>query len=257
MGALAYSGALWILAFLALAFLFMLPTLVGLIRRVDRLGHADPRAIQPRPLSPEQVQRIVVSMRPARPRQRERVHQRTSPGLHMKGVEGTQNRLTMRHCRWRIPTPRRPLPSHRVHHPRRCPRRRPCHHLPRPGNSTRLQTRRRTPVRTGRLHAHLDPAAKVPRLNPGRLPPPHLNRPQETKPPQQIHPIRTLRRRRPPASLQITQEHRDRNHHHAVAIQQPVRLPHIPRRHHRPRQPDDQRPEIPRHPTRFGHEPQT
>jgi hypothetical protein len=38
MGALAYSGALWILAFLALAFIFMLPTLIGLIRRVDRLG---------------------------------------------------------------------------------------------------------------------------------------------------------------------------------------------------------------------------
>jgi hypothetical protein len=38
MGALAYSGALWILAFLALAIVFLLPTLVGLIRRVDRLG---------------------------------------------------------------------------------------------------------------------------------------------------------------------------------------------------------------------------
>jgi hypothetical protein len=38
MGALAYSGALWILAFLALAVVFMLPTLVGLIRRVDRLA---------------------------------------------------------------------------------------------------------------------------------------------------------------------------------------------------------------------------
>ncbi len=38
MDALAYSGALWILAFLALAFLYLLPTLVGLIRRVDRLA---------------------------------------------------------------------------------------------------------------------------------------------------------------------------------------------------------------------------
>jgi hypothetical protein len=38
MGALAYSGALWILAFLALTVVFMLPTLIGLIRRVDRLA---------------------------------------------------------------------------------------------------------------------------------------------------------------------------------------------------------------------------
>ncbi len=38
MGALAYSGALWVLAFLALAFVYMLPTLIGLIRRVDRLA---------------------------------------------------------------------------------------------------------------------------------------------------------------------------------------------------------------------------
>lgn len=38
MGGLADSGALWVLAFLALAFVFLLPTLVGLIRRVDRLG---------------------------------------------------------------------------------------------------------------------------------------------------------------------------------------------------------------------------
>ena len=38
MDALAYSGALWILAFLALTVVFMLPTLIGLIRRVDRLA---------------------------------------------------------------------------------------------------------------------------------------------------------------------------------------------------------------------------
>jgi hypothetical protein len=38
MGALAYSGVLWILAFLALTVVFMLPTLIGLIRRVDRLA---------------------------------------------------------------------------------------------------------------------------------------------------------------------------------------------------------------------------
>jgi hypothetical protein len=38
MSALDYSGALWVLIFLALAIVFMLPTLVGLIRRVDRLA---------------------------------------------------------------------------------------------------------------------------------------------------------------------------------------------------------------------------
>jgi hypothetical protein len=38
MDALANSGALWILIFLALAIVFLLPTLVGMIRRVDRLA---------------------------------------------------------------------------------------------------------------------------------------------------------------------------------------------------------------------------
>jgi hypothetical protein len=38
MGALNNSGALWVLIFLALAIVFLLPTLVGLIRRVDRLA---------------------------------------------------------------------------------------------------------------------------------------------------------------------------------------------------------------------------
>jgi hypothetical protein len=38
MSALDYSGALWVLVFLALAIVFLLPTLVGLIRRVDRLA---------------------------------------------------------------------------------------------------------------------------------------------------------------------------------------------------------------------------
>ena len=138
-------------------------------------------------------------MRPARPHQRERIHQRTSPGLHMKGVEGTQNRLTMRHRRWRIPTPRRPLPSHRVHR-RRCPRHRSCRQLPRPGNGSR-------PLGPA-AHASADGlASRSPGSStspgPTRVACPHAtNRPQEPEPPQQIHPVRPLRRRRPPTSLQ-------------------------------------------------------
>jgi hypothetical protein len=38
MSALANSGALWVLAFIALIFIYLLPTLIGLIRRVDRLA---------------------------------------------------------------------------------------------------------------------------------------------------------------------------------------------------------------------------
>ena len=38
MSALANSGASWVLAFLALIFIYLLPTLIGLIRRVDRLA---------------------------------------------------------------------------------------------------------------------------------------------------------------------------------------------------------------------------
>jgi hypothetical protein len=38
MDTLDNSGVLWVLIFLALAIVFLLPTLVGLIRRVDRLG---------------------------------------------------------------------------------------------------------------------------------------------------------------------------------------------------------------------------
>jgi hypothetical protein len=38
MDALANSGALWVLIFLALAIVYLLPTLVGMVRRVDRLA---------------------------------------------------------------------------------------------------------------------------------------------------------------------------------------------------------------------------
>jgi hypothetical protein len=38
MNALANSGILWILIFVALPVLYLLPTLIGLIRRVDRLA---------------------------------------------------------------------------------------------------------------------------------------------------------------------------------------------------------------------------
>jgi hypothetical protein len=38
MGTLDNSGVLWVLIVLALAVVFLLPTLVGLIRRVDRLA---------------------------------------------------------------------------------------------------------------------------------------------------------------------------------------------------------------------------
>ena len=38
MGTLDNSGVLWVLIVLALATVFLLPTLVGLIRRVDRLA---------------------------------------------------------------------------------------------------------------------------------------------------------------------------------------------------------------------------
>jgi hypothetical protein len=38
MDALANSGALWVLIFFALAIVYLLPTLVGMVRRVDRLA---------------------------------------------------------------------------------------------------------------------------------------------------------------------------------------------------------------------------
>jgi hypothetical protein len=38
MDVLANSGVLWVLIFLALAVVFLLPTLVGMVRRVDRLA---------------------------------------------------------------------------------------------------------------------------------------------------------------------------------------------------------------------------
>jgi hypothetical protein len=38
MDTLANSGVLWVLIFLALAIVYLLPTLVGLLRRVDRLA---------------------------------------------------------------------------------------------------------------------------------------------------------------------------------------------------------------------------
>ena len=41
MQALANSLAFWLFAFLAIIVVYLLPTLIGMIRRVDRLGIAE------------------------------------------------------------------------------------------------------------------------------------------------------------------------------------------------------------------------
>ena len=80
----------------------------------DPLGH--PRAIPARPLLGERLHRIVMGMRATRPApgQRERVHDRSRPGLEVEGVEAAQHRLAVRQRRGRVLAARRPFARHRI-----------------------------------------------------------------------------------------------------------------------------------------------
>jgi hypothetical protein len=78
-------------------------------------------------------------------------------------------------------------------------------------------------MRPSRLDRDLQPPDEIARLDPGCLIPPDPERPQEPEPAQQIHPIRTLRRRRPPARRQLGKERRHRLDGRTLAVHQPIR----------------------------------
>jgi hypothetical protein len=105
----------------------------------------------------ERLQRVVMRVRPPRPGQRERVHDRPGPGLQAIRVEAPAYRFAVRHRRRREPYRRRPRPGYRPNHGR-----------PPPG-----------------LFRELEPAAEVPGLHPRRLAPRHLDGPGEPEPAQQ------------------------------------------------------------------------
>ncbi len=187
------------------------------VRDLLRNPLRDLRAEQARLLLRERLHRVVVRVRPTRPGQRERVHDRPGPGLQVIGVEAAADRLAVRNCRRREPSRRRPLPRH---------------HLGR-----------------GRLSAglagELEVPAEVPGLDPRRLVPRDIHGPREPEPAQQRQRIRPLRRRGPPGRLQVPQELRHRHDTPAARAAQVVRLPQIPGLDKRPCCGNHQRSEIP------------
>ena len=84
------------------------------VRDLLRNPLRDLRAEQARLLLRERLHRVVVRVRPTRPGQRERVHDRPGPGLQVIGVEAAADRLAVRHRRRREPRRRRPLPRHHL-----------------------------------------------------------------------------------------------------------------------------------------------
>ena len=134
------------------------------------LGHPWPE--QPRLLLRERVQRVVMRVRPPRPGQRERVHDRPRPGLQMICVEAAADRLAVRRRRRRV--------------------------LPR-------RTSRPAVPRQARTVSELKMPAEVPGLGPGRLVPRDAHRPGEPEPAQQRKRVRPLRRRRTARRLQVPQ----------------------------------------------------
>jgi len=119
----------------------------------DPLG--DPRPIQPHPLVPKRIHRVVMSVCPPTgtlTRQRERIDHRPRADVAVEAVEDTQHRLRVRPRRRRISPARPKLAGHRIRHAARpaatgCPRSR-------------------------RLLAQHEPPAEVACLHPRRLIPP-------------------------------------------------------------------------------------
>ena len=170
----------------------------------------------------------------AMPGQRERVHHRPGPGLEMEVVEAAQHALAMRRRDRRIPGARvtacrSPRSPRRGRPPTRVPR----HRRPDTANAAAPACPR--PATTGRNPAPR-PGSPRSQLDP--------DRPQEPEPAQQIHPIRPLRRRRPPARRQLGEERRHRHRpprrrastSRNGANRSPVASSDPRLRHHQPRQ---------------------
>ena len=173
---------------------------------------------------------------PPAPGQRKRVDHRPGARLQVEVVKAPQHGLAVRHRRRRIPPAAGRLARHRVRRSRR---------LPFPATAGRTAARI-PPVRPGRLIGQLNPAQEIPGFRPGRLIPRHLHSPQEPEPAQQVHPIRSLRRRRPPGCCHLPQIRRRRADRPARGIGQPERLEQVPSRLKRPAQRHRQPGQVPR-----------
>ena len=166
-----------------------------LIRDLPRDPPRVPRPIQPGPLGPERLHRVVMRVRPA-PR--------------CRGPAGTGSpsaRSPPRGGSRRTPA----APSRSA--PASTPRTRPAW-LARHRFGTRAAGGCRQPERL----VPTQPAAEVAGLHPGRLIPPDVDRPHEPEPAQQVHRIRPLRRRRAartPADPAETPPPARRPHHRA------------------------------------------
>ncbi len=181
----------------------------------DTAGH--PRPEQAGLLPGKRVHRVVMRVRPARPGQGKRVHDRPGPGLQVIGVEAPADRLAVRHRRRRVLRGRGPLSRNRSRF-----RRRP-----------------------DGLACELEMSAEVAGLASRRLIPRDIHGPREPEPAKQCQRVRPLRRRRTAGCLQVPQELRHRLDSPAARIAQVVRLPRTPGLDERPGRRDHERSEVP------------
>ena len=172
--------------------------LVGDLPR-EAAGH--PRPEQPRLLAGERVHRVAVRTRPARPGQRERVHDRPRPGLQV--IRSRNPRQTVSQC-----AATQTAPS--SHPPGLLPGTGTADGAARPGLAAIWRCRQKSRA-----------------SEPGRLVPRDLNGPGEPEPPQQRERIRPLGSRRTARRLQIPQELRDRLDALTIRAGQMIRLPRV------------------------------
>lgn len=148
------------------------------------------------------------------PRGGEGVNDRAGALLQMKGVERPQDGLAMRPRRFRV-QPARPGPArHCIRNACRSPSCRGRRHLV----GTPM-----APVDWGGFRSDLHPPSEVPRVLTRRPVPAHLPPGQESPPAQQVHPIRTDRRRRTRTRLELGEECRHGSNNSSLRVEQRVR----------------------------------
>lgn len=155
-----------------------------LVRDTARHLPDAPGPIQLRALVADQIHWAVVRVDPsALPDLRARIDHRPGARVPMKVIEAAEHGLAVTARPRRVLVARARFASHRV--------------------------RSRRHRATAGLVGDLDPTGEVPDFNPCHLLPRDIDRPEESEPPQHVHPVRLLCRRWPPDRLQVLQVHRD------------------------------------------------
>lgn len=173
-----------------------------LVRHRPRLPLRQARVVTQPPVRLEDLQRVVMRVRPAstRPIEHYWVHQRPFTTLQPELVESPQHGIAMPHRRRLVAVPEITLPSDRIDQARSRPR--------------------LDPLRCYRLGRLPEPQHEIPDLRRGRLIPGHADRDQEPPPPQQRQRIAAHRVRRPSPRDEVPQECLRRQDRRSEAVDQ-------------------------------------